>query len=98
MGIHERNKLIKHRLCNVTFPIRTSREVFKVDFMLDGFAKVAYETDVDVGLEESGADFLQGDVKLLLSGQLREWRAAVYLFVNGRCALEIAEGGCQPPS
>jgi hypothetical protein len=35
--------------------------------MLDRFAEVAYETDVHVRLEESGADFLQGDIKLLLS-------------------------------
>lgn len=71
MSIHEGNKLIKHGLCNVPFPIR-SWEGLKVDFMLDGLAEVAHETDIDVRLKESGADFLEGGVKLLLSGMPRE--------------------------
>jgi hypothetical protein len=41
--------------------------------MLDRLAEVAHETDIDVGLKEGGADFFEGDVKLLLSGMLREW-------------------------
>jgi hypothetical protein len=98
MGIHERNKLIKHCLCNVTFPIQAGGQVFKVDFMLDGFAEVAYKTDVDIGLEESCADFLQRDIKLLLSDMCLGNRAAGYLLVDGCCALEVAEGGRQPPS
>lgn len=63
MGVDEFHKFIEDSLLNKALLVNGRGKVAKGDSGLEGFAKVFYETNIDIRFEEGGAYFLQHRLK-----------------------------------
>lgn len=66
MRVHQFYELIEDGLLDQSLLVHCGRERGEVHAGFDRFAQRSYETDVDIGGEESGANFLKHVIEGLL--------------------------------